>query len=62
MIKIKSLILLLFIKMAFLETGVKPDFGKLGRFTDNALIESFNGRFRAEYLQGSWFLSVNDAW
>jgi transposase InsO family protein len=27
--------------------------------TDNAFIESFNGKFRAEYLNAHWFMSLN---
>lgn len=37
------------------------DFIRPGRPTDNALIESFNGRFREECLTESWFLSLEDA-
>ena len=29
--------------------------------TDNAFIEAFNGRFRAECLNAHWFLSLADA-
>jgi putative transposase len=29
--------------------------------TDNAFIESFNGKFRAECLNAHWFLSLDDA-
>jgi hypothetical protein len=32
-----------------------------GNPTDNALIESFNGRLRAECLNENWFLSLEDA-
>lgn len=32
-----------------------------GKLTDNAFIESFNGRFRAECLNAHWFLSLADA-
>ena len=28
---------------------------------DNAFIEGFNGRFRTEYLNAHWFLSLADA-
>jgi putative transposase len=41
--------------------GVELDFIRPGRSTDNALIEVFNGRFRVEYLNESWFLSLEDA-
>ncbi len=32
-----------------------------GKPTDNAFIEAFNGRFRAECLNTHWFLSLDDA-
>jgi len=32
-----------------------------GKPTDNAFIESFNGRVRAECLNENWFLSLDDA-
>ena len=32
-----------------------------GKPTDNAFIESFNGKFRAECLNAHWFLSLDDA-
>ena len=32
-----------------------------GKPTDNAFIESFNGRFRQECLNEHWFLSLEDA-
>jgi len=40
---------------------VKLDFSRPGKPTDNALIESFNGRFRQECLNEHWFLSLDDA-
>jgi putative transposase len=40
---------------------VKLDFIRPGKPTDNALIESFNGRFRQECLNDHWFLSLEDA-
>ena len=40
---------------------VQLDFSRPGRPTDNALIESFNGRLRAECLNENWFLSLEDA-
>lgn len=43
------------------ENGVTLDFSRPGKPTDNALIESFNGSFRDECLNTSWFLSVDDA-
>ncbi len=41
--------------------GVEIDFSRPGKPTDNAYIESFNGRLRAECLNASWFLSLSDA-
>jgi putative transposase len=41
--------------------GVELDFSRPGRPTDNAFIEAFNGRFRAECLSAHWFLSLADA-
>jgi putative transposase len=41
--------------------GVALDFSRPGKPTDNAFIESFNGSFRAECLNASWFLSLDDA-
>ena len=35
--------------------GVKMDFSRPGKPTDNALIEALNGRFRAECLNENWF-------
>ena len=32
-----------------------------GKPTDNAFIEAFNGRFRAECLNAHWFLTLADA-
>ncbi|NKL24655.1 integrase core domain-containing protein, partial [Rhizobium leguminosarum] len=41
--------------------GVTLDFSHPGKPTDNALIEAFNGRFRAECLTQHWFLTLADA-
>jgi putative transposase len=41
--------------------GVKLDFSRPGKPTDNAFIESFNGKFRQECLNQTWFLSFDDA-
>ncbi|MEM8761433.1 MAG: IS3 family transposase [Pseudomonadota bacterium] len=41
--------------------GVTLDFSRPGKPTDNAFIEAFNGRFRAECLNAHWFLSLADA-
>lgn len=42
-------------------SGVRLDFSRPGRPTDNGLIEAFNGRLRAECLNENWFLSLVDA-
>jgi putative transposase len=41
--------------------GVTLDFSRPGKPTDNAFVESFNGKFRAECLNTHWFLSLDDA-
>lgn len=41
--------------------GVMLDFSRPGKPTDNAFIEAFNGRLRAECLNTHWFLSLADA-
>ena len=41
--------------------GVVLDFSRPGKPTDNAFIESFNGKFRAECLNAHWFMSLDDA-
>ena len=40
---------------------VELDFSRPGKPTDNAYIEAFNARLRAECLNASWLLSMNDA-
>ena len=40
---------------------VEVDFSWPGKPTDNAFIEAFNARLRAECLNASWFLSLADA-
>jgi putative transposase len=40
---------------------VEIDFSRPGTPTDNAHIEAFNSRLRAECLNASWFLSMADA-
>ncbi len=37
------------------------DFSRPGQPTDNAFIEAFNGRFRAECLNTHWFLTLAEA-
>ena len=41
--------------------GVILAFSRRGKPTDNAAIESFNGRFRDECLNVHWFDSLEDA-
>ena len=41
--------------------GVRLDFSRRGKPTDNGLIEAFNGRLRAECLNENWFMSLEDA-
>ncbi len=41
--------------------GVTLDFSRPGKPTDNAIIESFNGRLRQECLNQHWFLDLADA-
>ncbi|WP_435870127.1 IS3 family transposase [Eleftheria terrae] len=43
------------------ERGLELDFSRPGRPTDNAGVESFNGRLRQECLNANWFLSLDDA-
>ncbi len=43
------------------ERGVELDFSRPGKPTDNARVESFNGRLRQECLNAHWFLSIDDA-
>ena len=40
---------------------VTLDFSRPGTPTDNAYIEAFNARLRAECLNASWFSSMHDA-
>ena len=40
---------------------VTLDFSRPGKPTDNAFIESLNGKFRAECLNANWFLSLDEA-
>ncbi|HMO84786.1 MAG TPA: IS3 family transposase, partial [Lacipirellulaceae bacterium] len=43
------------------EHEVTLDFSRPGKPTDNAFVESFNGRLREECLNTHWFLSLDDA-
>lgn len=42
-------------------TGVAPGFSRPGKPTDNASIESFNGKLRAQRLNARWFTSLDVA-
>jgi len=41
--------------------GIKIDFSRPGKPTDNAFCESFNGTFRAECLDTNWFQTLPEA-
>ena len=43
------------------QNDVILDFSRPGKPTDNAFIEAFNGKFRAECLNAHWFMSLEDA-
>ena len=43
------------------QKGVVLDFSRPGKPTDDAFIESFNGKSRAECLNTHWFMSLDDA-
>ena len=43
------------------QNGMKIDFSRPGKPTDNAFVESFNGTFRAECLNAHWFGSLAEA-
>lgn len=43
------------------QNGVKIDFSRPGKPTDNAFIESFNGTFRNECLNVHWFETLAEA-
>jgi len=43
------------------QNGVKMDFSRPGKPTDNAYVESFNGTFRAECLDTHWFTTLAEA-
>jgi putative transposase len=38
-----------------------PHFSRPGKLTDNAFVEAFNGRLRAECLNAQWFPTLADA-
>ena len=41
--------------------GIKLDFTRPGKPTENSFIESFNGRLRDECLNANEFMSIDDA-
>src|SRR5262245_305981 len=41
--------------------GVELHFIRPGKPVDNAFIESFNAKFRDEYLNENWFVDLDDA-
>lgn len=41
--------------------GVKIDFSRPGKPTDNAFVENFNGTLRSECLNTHWFLDLKEA-
>jgi len=43
------------------QRNVTLDVSRPGKPTDNAFIESFNGKFRSERLNAHWFMSLDDA-
>ncbi len=43
------------------QNNVTLDFSRPGKPTDNAFIEAFNGRLRAECLNTNWFMTLADA-
>lgn len=43
------------------QRGVILDFSRPGKPTDNAFVEAFNGRLRAECLNAHWFMNLADA-
>ncbi len=43
------------------ERDTRIDFSRPGKPTDNAMVESFNGRLRHECLNEYWFMSMEDA-
>ena len=47
--------------ISIVDIGVKSDFSRAGKPTDNAFIKAFNGRLRQECLNETWFLSLEDA-
>jgi putative transposase len=43
------------------QNGVRIDFSRPGKPTDNAPVESFNGTFRQACLNAPWFRTLSEA-
>jgi putative transposase len=43
------------------QNGVRIDFSRPGKPTDNAHVESFNGTFQRECLNAHWFMTLSEA-
>ena len=43
------------------EHAIAMDLSRSGKPTDNAMVESFNGRLHQECLNQHWFMSLGDA-
>jgi putative transposase len=43
------------------ERGIELDFSRPGKSTDNAMVDSFDGRLRQECLNEHWFKNLQDA-
>jgi putative transposase len=43
------------------QNGLRIDFSRPGKPTDNAHVESFNGTFRQECLNAHWFTTLGEA-
>ena len=43
------------------QNGVRIDFSRPGKPTDNAHVESFNATFRQECLNAHWFMTLSEA-
>jgi putative transposase len=43
------------------EKSIEHELSRLAKPTDNAMVESFNGRLRQERLNEHWFMSLADA-
>jgi putative transposase len=41
--------------------AAKRDLSRLGKLTDSVFVESFNGKFRVEFQNEHWFMSLDEA-